>query len=494
MAALFALAAIFGAHLPVNAQDVSPVFGLRGKVEPVANQPYAHVLTEAGGLQYALVGSTPEVEAEITETGRRRATIKVWGTLQERRGSGVRPLIVATAVVEESSPLVVATPTVPITPVGPGGSAPDVTATITVYAAYVREGPDSQYASVGTVNEGTVCKVTGRSLTPGWLRVTCPGVAGWIKEGLFEVQGPVTSVSLFTGPTPTPTPTATATPGPGSWRVLAYNNRDLSGDPAANYQSPDVNFEWGGRSPFPGVAEDNYSLRFDSAQSFAPGDYRFDLTYDDGARLYVNGQLVASDWAEGGRRSTSWQGRLAGEVPLRIEYFEAYGDSLLQLTVTSLQIAAPTSFPLPVVTPAAAPPGYWLATYFNNTTLQGSPAFTRLEPRGDVYPLNYEYSLSSPVPGIIGEDNWSARWRGRFFFPAADYRFISRGKDGVRVYIDGIRVIDAWPNTSDVVTNIFRQVGAGEHEIVVEMYNSGGLAWVRAWWEQLVTGGDGRDR
>ena len=121
--------------------------------------------------------------------------------------------------------------------------------------------------------------------------------------------------------------------------------------------------------------------------------------------------------------------------------------------------------------------------------MSGTAALTRVEPRGDVYPLNYEFSLGSPVPGVIGEDNWSARWRGRFLFDAGDYRFLARGNDGVRVYINGIRLIDAWPNASDTVSNIFRSVGAGEHEITVEMYDAGGQAWVRAWWERVYDSG-----
>ena len=63
----------------------------------------------------------------------------------------------------------------------------------------------------------------------------------------------------------------------------------------------------------------------------------------------------------------------------------------------------------------------------------------------------------------------------------------------MRVYIDGIRLLDAWPSAVDAagntvtVSNTFRQVGGGWHEMAVEMYDESGPAWVRVWWERLPT-------
>ena len=66
---------------------------------------------------------------------------------------------------------------------------------------------------------------------------------------------------------------------------------------------------------------------------------------------------------------------------------------------------------------------------------------------------------------------------------------------GVRVYVDGARVIDAWqdqklPNTRWGDLN----VSAGQHTIAVEYYEHGGEASAHVWWKQLGTfaGWEGR--
>jgi Flp pilus assembly protein TadD len=65
--------------------------------------------------------------------------------------------------------------------------------------------------------------------------------------------------------------------------------------------------------------------------------------------------------------------------------------------------------------------------------------------------------------------------------PAGRYRFHTRSDDGVRLYVDGRRVIDAWhirPTTTDAAEV---DLAAGPHEVRVEYYQSGGLRslWVR---------------
>ncbi len=492
--------------VPVRAQGAGPVFGLRGTLQPVAGQPYATELIEPDGTRYGVVGATPAIEDELTTLAARREAVKVWGTLQAQSPLRTTPIIVATNVVVDSglpaaTPAETATPRPAPTPMPPLATRPTAlpiptappsnltlaapTATITVYAAYLREGPGSDFATVGQVSQGTVCDVIARATVPGWLRLRCPGVTGWIREGLYELQGSVVFLPLQTGPMPTATSTPTAPAA--DWRVAGYANRDLAGAPAAAFITDAINYDWGTASPSAVLPPDNFSLRFDRTLRLTPGLYRFDLRYDDGVRLVLNGQVVINDWNEGAVRSRTWQGTLGGDVGVRLDYFDAYGQALVQLAVTPVQGALPTATLPPPILPEEPPSGAWLAAYYTNATLSGGPAFRRLEPRGPVFPLDADYSFGSPVPGVIGEDGWSARWRGRFYFDTADYRFVARGNDGVRVYIDGIRVLDAWPSATETVSNIFRRVGAGEHEIVVEMFDVSGAAWVRAWWERLNT-------
>ncbi len=521
--ALALLLVVAGWVLPVRAQSVEPVFGLRGVLAPAMDQAFANTLTTPNGTLYGISGATPLIEQRLTDYAVAGETVKVWGTVQNQSFSNL-PIIVATSVVLDSSAMntptpiggapspIAPAPEIPITPtvglvptatphftstppvtatqqvliptlVAPSGP----TATITVYAAYVRSGPGSQYAPVGTATQGEVCRVIGRTVSPDWLQLQCPTATGWVLSSLFTVSGSVSTLPIFTPPTLTPLPPTPTPISSSTWRILGYANPNLEGPAAVTFDAPNIDFQWGEGPAHPALPVDQFSLRLDRVTRFVPGQYQLTLTYDDGARLYVNGQLVINDWAEGALRTRIWQGQLGGDVPIRIEYFDAYGNAALAFQSTPLAQVLPTATPVPPIIPATSPRNAWLATYWNNTELAPPAVYSRQEPQGQSWPLNYEFGLSSPVPGVVNEDGWSARWQGRFYFEGGDYRFNARGRDGVRVYIDGIRVINAWPNTVDTVSNTFDAIGAGEHEIAVEMYNAGGQAWVRTWWERIAS-------
>ena len=62
------------------------------------------------------------------------------------------------------------------------------------------------------------------------------------------------------------------------------------------------------------------------------GTYQFRLTSDDGSRLYIDGQLVVDhDGLHGAEPKEGAVALTAGYHALRIEYFEAGGDQVLQL-------------------------------------------------------------------------------------------------------------------------------------------------------------------
>ena len=47
-----------------------------------------------------------------------------------------------------------------------------------------------------------------------------------------------------------------------AWFTQFWNNRDLSGNPAATRTDQTINFDWGFGSPMPGVNPDNFSARW----------------------------------------------------------------------------------------------------------------------------------------------------------------------------------------------------------------------------------------
>ncbi|WP_375760902.1 PQQ-dependent sugar dehydrogenase [Corallococcus exercitus] len=131
------------------------------------------------------------------------------------------------------------------------------------------------------------------------------------------------------------------------------------------------------------------------------------------------------------------------------------------------------------VAPLECPLGQYRAEYFGNRDLEGTPALVRCEGA----PLENFWATGSPVPEV-GPDDFSVRWTGRFYFVSGLFYFLAQADDGIRVFVDGSRIIDGWKDQS--ATNYFvgRWMTADEHTVVMEYYEHGGdavagLRWYR---------------
>jgi len=88
---------------------------------------------------------------------------------------------------------------------------------------------------------------------------------------------------------------------------------------------PTVDFYWNRNGPGYPIREDDFTAEWRGyLQPPVTGDYTFAVEADDGARVWVDGRLVADQWEEG---ADDWSGptiRLVGglRVPVRIEYRE----------------------------------------------------------------------------------------------------------------------------------------------------------------------------
>jgi beta-glucosidase len=123
------------------------------------------------------------------------------------------------------------------------------------------------------------------------------------------------------------------TPSSGSGNGLYaqyYNNTGLSGTPVVSRVDPNVDHNWGGGSPAPGVSGTNWSVRWTGTlHPPTTGSYQFSLTSDDGSRLFVNGQQVINNWFN--QASTTRTGTVnltAGQsVSIEVDYYQAGGAS-----------------------------------------------------------------------------------------------------------------------------------------------------------------------
>jgi hypothetical protein len=109
-----------------------------------------------------------------------------------------------------------------------------------------------------------------------------------------------------------------------NWKGEYFNNTSLSGTPALVRDDANVNFNWGSGSPASSIVNaDNFSVRWTRSLSFNPGRYRFTITSDDGARLWVNNQQIINAWHD--HQPQTFNGEIdlsGGSVPLRVEYYE----------------------------------------------------------------------------------------------------------------------------------------------------------------------------
>ncbi|MGB2775155.1 MAG: PA14 domain-containing protein, partial [Anaerolineae bacterium] len=175
---------------------------------------------------------------------------------------------------------------------------------------------------------------------------------------------PVTATPTPLPATATTTPppaTSTATPippsptvGPSYWRGEYYTNRDLMDNPVLVRNDASINFNWGSGAIAPGLPADNFSVRWTRSLDFTAGVYRFHMTVDDGARLFVDGALLINEWRDGSRRELTVDHALAtGNHALRVEYYEATGEALIVLWWEARP--AVTSTPPPTATPTRRP-------------------------------------------------------------------------------------------------------------------------------------------
>ena len=253
------------------------------------------------------------------------------------------------------------------------------------------------------------------------------------------------------------------------WHGEYFNNTTLSGAPVMVRDESSINYNWGG-SPGDGVWADQFSARWTGSVTLDPGTYRFVVTTDDGARLWVNNQLVIDEWRE--QPATSFAVEIpvsGGSTPVKMEYFDHGGVAVAGLTwvkvaATAAQTAVPTI-------------ANWRAEYFNNRELSGLPALVR-----DDAAIDFIWGSSSPLPNVVNADHFSVRWSQTVNMSAGTYTFTAYADDGVRVWVNNQLVIDAWRIQDVAAHNGALTLPGGATNIVMEYFEYTGLAEARLLW------------
>jgi hypothetical protein len=255
-----------------------------------------------------------------------------------------------------------------------------------------------------------------------------------------------------------------------AWRGEYFNNRYLAGHPVSIRADPEIDFDFGYGSPGPGIGADYFSARWTRMVYFpTTGTYEFGARTDDGVRVWVDGQRVIDDW---GPRQGQWAlGEIfltAGLHTVRMTYYEGEGWAQAHLGWRLL-----------------AGEGGWMGEYYANESLSGTPALSREDER-----IAFEWGTSSPDPALP-PDGFSARWRRSVYFNAGTYRFLTLTDDGVRFWVDGSAIIDAWYQQERALHEATLALKSGNHTLQVDYFERGGEATAHAWWEPVQIAGDG---
>jgi hypothetical protein len=370
------------------------------------------------------------------------------------------------------------TPVVQLTPTSEAVSTPTIPLVTTTTDLNIRSGPGMAYPVVGLMLAGQTARVTGQSADEEWWQIEFLGVAeqrGWISAKYTTPQNaidvPIVQAPPPPLPTSTPQPASTNAPTPTAtspvitdWLGEYYNNDSLNGFPALTRNDLQVDFDWKTGSPAAGLPADNFSARWTRNWNFERGEYRFYLTVDDGARLWIDDNLVIDQWRDGGVREVSVDYVLEGNHRLTLEYYERSGDARIRLGWSKIGDAAYPD---------------WKGEYWSNRNLSGSPALVRNDRQ-----IDFNWGSGSPDSSVPVND-FSVRWSRQVDFPSGRYRFYAQADDGIRIYVDGQLVLNEWHSNDGSETYTAERDINGSYLLVVEYYEGSGQASVEAGWERV---------
>jgi hypothetical protein len=136
--------------------------------------------------------------------------------------------------------------------------------------------------------------------------------------------------------------------------------------------------------------------------------------------------------------------------------------------------STPATYTATYTATGGCPRGQYRAEYFSNKTLSGTPARTACE----AAPLDRTWGTGAPAG--VGSNNFSARWTGVIPFPGGSTTFTAASDDGIRVWVDGVPIIDRWGGAG--TTSATKSLAPGDHVVRVDYYEKVGTAFARVTW------------
>jgi hypothetical protein len=297
-------------------------------------------------------------------------------------------------------------------------------------------------------------------------------------------------------PTPVATPIPQPTPVPSGWTQTFYSDTSLGTSCGSQRVETDTyvfrDSRTGWQTPS-GCPNDNWSVRFTRSDLYFPGgEYEFGLFYDDGARLYVDGDLVVNGWWPGTQHYES-RTLSAGNHSVVIEFYDTLGDAILQAWWRGPGYLPSDPDP---------DPNQWYVNYWGNEYWWKDAVGKRNEGSGSngLFINHRDWGETGPGFGIPKE-HYSVKFERTAFFECGTYRFHLFTDDGARVWMRSSSATGGndrdWtenqivpeldhlnhPQSADFYVNRF--IGRGYHDLRVDYYQHTGGAGIAFDWLTL---------
>ena len=323
-------------------------------------------------------------------------------------------------------------------------------------------------------------------------------------------------------PTATPAPRVTPTPAPptkpeadpvGLSNGLAasyYKGTNLAGAAVLQRIEQTVNFNAANGQVVPEAGRELWSASYDGfLEAPITGQIKLWTASDDGVRLFIDGRKVIDNWTDHG---VTWDGATLNVVrgqklPIKLEFFQNGGGAALQLhwewngkralvpaeylwhtdipAPPVVPTAPPVPVPTPIPTPAPAPTlpatsNGLVASYYKGMNLEGAALLQRVEQT-----VNFNVGNGVAVVPEAGANSWSASYNGFLEAPiTGQIKLWTASDDGVRLFIDGRKVIDNWTNHGVTWDGATLNVVRGQKlPIKLEFFQNGGGAALQLHWE-----------
>ncbi|MDB6031379.1 MAG: hyaluronate lyase [Verrucomicrobiales bacterium] len=286
------------------------------------------------------------------------------------------------------------------------------------------------------------------------------------NSGLASTSAPV-SISVY-NPEPN---------GRGTGLMGEYFTKTNLVGLAVTRTDSNINFSWGAGSPDGSIPVDNFSVRWSGKlQVRHAGNHKFHLISDDGARLWLGGQLLIDSWSS---HILSEDVQSISLVPgqyydLVVEYYEGTGSATAQLLWTEpggAKQVVPQSQLYPAVSGLRG--FYYASTNFQNS------AFYRVD---DV--VNFFWGDSSPNPALL-QGPFSVKWDGKVRANQTGlYTFYTLSDDAVKLTVNNQMIISNWVPHTVTENSGTLSLNAGQfYKITMEFFDANGSAAAVLMWQ-----------